>query len=374
MMKTKKSDKLICLGFCLFFGSMLALFLLLPEKRFSANEKRYLAPLPTLRLSEVLSGRFGQEAETYAADHLPGRDFFVGLNARYDLLSGRQVTKEIYVGKSGRLYEAPAPSDEEVIEKNMAAINDFAGKAACPVDLMLVPSAGYLLEEDLPCLTDPYRDEEILNAAYALAASNLSPVDLLPAFASAADKGALFYRTDHHWTSEGAYLAYATYLNALGRSPAERKDFTRREMEGFLGSTYSRAALWDTEPESLSLWDSGERFLVENGESKQLHEGLFYEEHLSENDKYPVYLDGNHSLVRIRRAESTGQGKILVIRDSFAHCFGCFLAESYDEVVLVDLRYYRSPVSQLLEEGFDRVLILYSIGNFMTDANIVRLD
>ena len=88
-----------------------------------------------------------------------------------------------------------------------------------------------------------------------------------------------------------------------------------------------------------------------------------------------MYLDGNHSLVRVRNGAPDAQGRLLVIRDSFASCFGCFLADAFEEIVLVDLRYYRSPVSELLAaEDFERVLVLYSVGNFMTDSNIVRLS
>ena len=100
--------------------------------------------------------------------------------------------------------------------------------------------------------------------------------------------------------------------------------------------------------------------------------GVFYWERLEEADKYTVFLDGNHSLVRIHNPAA--EGKLLVIRDSFSNCLGCFLAESYGEVVLVDLRYYKQPVSELADlEQFDSILVCYSIGNFLTDANILWL-
>ena len=113
---------------------------------------------------------------------------------------------------------------------------------------------------------------------------------------------------------------------------------------------------------------------MENREQDGAHEGLFYPEHLAEEDKYPVYLDGNHSLVRITNRDPAAQGKLLVVRDSFANCLGCFLADAYAEVTLVDLRYYRGAVSDLLAEGCDEVLIVYGVRNFMTDGNLIRLE
>lgn len=373
-MKTRKSDKWITLLFCLFFGGMLLAFLLLPKRSFSAREKRYLAAPPVLSWETLRSGKFASAAETYVAEHLPGRDALVGLDALHDLLAGRQVTKDILRGRSGRLYEAPAPFDETTLRRSLGAINAFAGAAPCPVTLMLVPSAGSLLPEDLPAVHDPWRDGEILDAAAALAGEKLQLLDLRAAF-SENDPASLFYRTDHHWTARGAWLAASLYGEKSGHAALPEEAYAVTNVPDFYGTTYARSALWLTAPETLELWDGGGRFTVENMDRAGAHEGLFYPEHLQEADKYPVYLDGNHSLVRITRPDGGGNGRLLVVRDSFANCLGCFLADSWDEVVLVDLRYYREPVSALLAaEDFDAVLIVYGLRNFMTDANVASLE
>ncbi|MBR3475231.1 MAG: hypothetical protein IKH34_09245 [Oscillospiraceae bacterium] len=377
-MKTKlakTSDKLLVLLFCLCLGGMLALFLLLPKEEVSLKEKRVLAAPPRLTAAELLSGRFAADAERFTADHLPVRDFLVGLDARAALLLGRQTAGEVYLCRDGRLAEAPAAYDEDRIRRNMDAILDFAAAAPCPVDLLLVPSAGAAAEEGLPALADPYRDGEIIAAAYQMAEGQLRTLELLPLFRAAEDPAALYYRTDHHWTSRGAQLAASAYLASIGCEAGSPEDYEVRREPDFRGNTYARAALWDIPAEELELWDDGGRYLVENAETPGLHQGLFYEERLAENDKYPVFLDGNHSLVRVRNQEGAGKGRLLLIRDSFGSSFACFLAEDFEELVLVDLRYYREPVSELLAaEDFDRVLILYSVGNFMSDSNIVKLD
>lgn len=373
-MKTHRSDRLIAALFCVFLGAVLLLFLLGHGEAFSEKEKRYLAEPPVLSWSSLLSGTFGEQAEAYAADHLPGRDFLVGLNAAYDLLSGRQVTKAIVRGRSGRLYEAPAAFDESVIRRNMAAVNDFAGTVGQPVDLLLIPSAGYMLSGDMPRIADPYADGEILDAASALAGDGVRPLDLRPVFTADAPE-TLYYRTDHHWTSRGAWLAAGFYAQSAGREAPDAERYTVTEVPGFYGTTWSRSALWATPAETLELWDSGGSFSVENAESEGVHEGLFYPAHLEEADKYPVFLDGNHSLVRVRRAGGEADGRLLVIRDSFSNSLGCFLADTWGEVVLVDLRYYREPVSALLErESFDSILVVYGVRNFMTDGGLVRLE
>lgn len=216
-----------------------------------------------------------------------------------------------------------------------------------------------------------YADAQIISDIYKLAGDSVNPVDVTAVLEGRED---YYYRTDHHWTSQGAYAVYCAYMDTLGRDYPGADAFTKESVPGFLGSTYSRSALWNIPAENLELWHSGTEMLVTNGEQEEAHEGVFYHERLEETDKYTVYLDGNHSLVRIENPNMQGSGKLLVIRDSYANCLGCFLAESYETVVLVDLRYYKKSVSELCaQEGFTDVLICYSIGNFMTDTNLVWL-
>ena len=362
-MKPKKSELLTIALFCGFLFTMAALYLILPKTEFSQLEKRYLAEAPKADWEEIASGDWGEDVEGYMADHIPGRDFFVGLNAYFDLLTGRQAGKDIWVSDN-RLVEAPVDVDTSAFAAKMNIINAFADTLGRTVNLAIVPSAGWALEGQ----SGGYFDGGIIRGINAMAGENVQPVDLLPTFENRPE---LFYRTDHHWTSEGAYEAYRVLMEEFGRDFREKSDFSIETVENFQGSTYSRSALWLTPGEPIELWQGSENLTVTNAEAEGTHAGVFYRERLAEADKYTVYLDGNHSLVRIVNPEQTG--KLLVIRDSYSNCLGPFLAESYGEVVLVDLRYYVNPISELAGEGFDDILILYSIGNFMTDTNIPRL-
>jgi len=362
-MKPKKSDLLTIALFCFFLSAMAALYLFLPKTEFSQLEKRYLAQAPRAAWEDVASGDWGEAVEGYMADHIPFRDFFVGLNAYFDLYTGRQAGKDIRVS-GDRLVEAPVEIDTTAARRKMNVINSFAETVGRRVDLAIVPSAGWALEGQ----SGGYWDDAIIRGIYAMAGETVRCVDMLSIFEGQPE---LFYRTDHHWTSRGAFEAYRALMEEFDREYREESAFSIETVEGFQGSTYSRSALWLTPGEDLELWQGSESLTVTNAETEGTHAGVFYRERLAEADKYTVFLDGNHSLVRIVNPEKTG--KILVVRDSYSNCLGAFLAESYGEVVLVDLRYYVNPVSQLAAEDFDQILILYSLGNFMSDTNIPRL-
>ena len=198
----------------------------------------------------------------------------------------------------------------------------------------------------------------------------VTPVPLQSVFEN---RPTLYYRTDHHWTSRGAYAGCKAYMEHKNRSYPAPEEFTVTTAENFTGSTYSRSGLWNIPGETLEMWSRTQDLLVTN-ETGVTHGGIFYENRLQETDKYTVFLDGNHAQVTIHNPQ--GQGSILVIRDSYANCLGGFLAESYETVVLVDMRYYiGTSLSQLCaQEGFDDVLVCYSLGNFMTDNNLFKLQ
>lgn len=357
----KKHNLAAAVLFCGFLVTMAAGYLL-PKKSFSEMEKRYLAELPALRWKTVFSGEWGRQAEEYLTDHVPGRNLFVGINAYLELLSGRQHLKDVWL-ENGKLLEAPVSPDEKAVSRNMKAINSFADTVGQQVHLMVVPSAGWAAG------VEDYQDEETLAMIYAAAGDWVTTVPVEDLFRG---KPELYYNTDHHWTSQGAYQAYKTLMDTVGREARTENQFTISVAEDFQGSTYSRSALWLTPSEPIELWRGSDHLTVTNGETEGVHDGIFYPERLEEADKYTVFLDGNHSIVRIQNPDQ--QGRLLVIRDSYSNCLGGFLAESYGEVVLVDLRYYRQSVSELVQqEGCDDILVCYSCANFLTDTNLMLL-
>jgi len=361
-MKFKKSELLTVILFCGFILIMALLYLLLPKKEFSENEKRFLPDFPELAWDAVAEGEWGEDIETYLAEHMPGRDFFVGLNAYFDLVTGRQASKDIWL-KDSKLIEAPIERSESSIKANISAINNFSENIGQNIDLAIVPSAGWSMG------LKEYLDLEIIEEIYSLTCENIDTISLTDIFA---DSPELYYSTDHHWTSEGAYLAYCRYMGHVGRDFTPASNFTIEIAPGFHGSTFSRSALWLTPSENIELWHGNVHITAENLETETINDGPFYYKRLEEADKYTVFLDGNHSIVRVHNPDK--EGKLLVIRDSYSNCLGAFLAESYGEVVLVDPRYYKLPISELaLTEEFDDILICYSIGNFMTDANICMI-
>nr|MDD6335788.1 DHHW family protein [bacterium] len=342
----KRRNLAIVLLFCAFLTVIPVCLFALPSQQFSGNERRYLAKFPSLVWKDIASGKFGTGIEEYMADHVPGRTFLVGLQAYIKRTDGRQVGEDILAGKDGFLFEAPSKVNETSLEKSINAINGFSQAIGQQLTLMLVPSTGYMLPQKLPANHMPYLDEQVMQKFRQGTAGQTQWVDLAQALAQGGD-GA-YYRTDHHWTSLGTWLGYRAVAEQLGLQYYDRQDYQVERFDGFHGSTWARSALWLTPAEGLEMWRAPGDYQVEITDGNIQTDQLFFTDNLSTYDPYTVFLDGNHSLVRITNKQALNPGKkALVIRDSFGNSLASFLAGSWEEVVLVDLRYYKQPLSEL---------------------------
>ena len=359
---------------------MQAAFWLLPRRSFSENEKRVLSEAPQIDAAGIADGSVFRSIESYLSDHFPGRELWVGANVYLENAEGRGATEDIVRGTDDWLFTAPVSDDRETLWDNMQAITTFAEKQSVPVTMMAVPSAGAVVSDKLPALHLPYPDADLLEEARRIAGNTLHWVDLYTDFCSAEQPERLYYRTDHHWTSEGAYRAYCLLMEELGQSSVPRDDFTVEQISGFYGTSYSKSGLWLTEPDTLELWTGSDIQAVTtvydaNRADPVTREGMFFREYLEDADKYPVFLSGNHARVHIETNADSGK-RLLVIKDSYAHALAPFLAEEYSTIDLIDLRYFKQQtISSWLEENpADEILLVYGLSSLAEDKNLQWLE
>lgn len=363
--------------FLIFIVGMLVLFLVLPKKEYSSSEKRYLQQAPEFTFSSLLSGDFGEDFEKFLSDQTAGRNFWVGLSAYYNYAIGNNGSNGIYLCKDG--YLVNDPEDMSGLSRNIGFIEEFAEKSSVKPVVLIAPSTGYVCDDILPAVHKEYKDDAEFEQMKA-ALPDADYVDVRELFKNTYDNGLnqIYYKTDHHWTAKGAYTAYTALADALGYTANPESAYEVTEYPGFYGTTYSSSGYWLTDPDTVEVWDrhlNDEKnpitVTITDGADTIGQEGMFFYSHLEEDDKYPIYLDGNHPYTVIENTAATSDEKLLVIKDSFAHSLVPFLADHFSEIIMVDLRYYTASVSELVKnEGIDRVLVLYSIDNLATDTNL----
>ena len=355
-------------------------FIFNPKLDYSSSEKRYLQKFPEVSVDNVASGEFGTEFESFFADHFPSRNLWVGMNSYYNLTLGNNGANGVYNCENGYLINKPVSTDNRV-DKNLDAIVKFKSNTDIPVSVMFAPSTGYVCDDVLPKFHDVYNDDVYFkNAIDKLTKNDISFVDLRETFKEDYKNGSqLYFKTDHHWNTMGAYTAYVQYCEKMGLNAKEKSDFTVNTYKDFYGTTYSTSGFWLTEPDNIEVWDNPDNtkdnisIKITEGTKSETFDSMYFYEHLEKDDKYPVFIDGNHALTEITNTKAQG-GTLVMVKDSFSHCIAPFLAENYSKIILVDMRYYKNNISDLAkQENAEQILVMYGIDNFATDTDIVWL-
>lgn len=372
-------NKILTFLFVLLVFGFTALDLLTPDRDFSEWENRALTQAPVVSASALFSGDLSADYESYITDQFALRDTLV----KVKYLSDRALLKTdaggIYISDNALFAKQNEPNSEYV-KKNARAMDSFASKY--PARFMLVPSSTYIYRDDLPPFARVTDEREFFDS---LTFENLEFISLIDDFAGESDMylnfppESLYFRTDHHWTTDGALLGYNAYRRALAREALTRDDFlVTKVSDEFFGTSASKSGALGIDPDSLEKWERGEVVSLEvyNGKEIKEYPSLYFEEYLDKKDKYSYYLGQNEPLVRIK-TNSEG-GRILLFKDSYAHIFSQLLVGDYSEIVLVDLRYVKERVELLLKNklslsysDFDEILFLYSFDTFTTENNMI---
>ena len=360
---TKTSQRVTAAVFCLFLAGFGLLHIILPDRTFSPVENRNLRQMPEFTWSALADGSYTAALETYLSDQFPLRDGWMGLKTRYEYLLGKREFHGVYFCGDRLISKL---EDDSRSEQNLACVRQLTEKTDIPVYLGLIPTAAEIWKDYLPEGADSFDQTAYLARAQETGAVW---VDIAGALAERRDE-AVFYRTDHHWTSLGAYCGYTALLEAMGETPAPLGT-ARRAADDFYGTLYSTSGVHWLEPDTIERYVSGQGVTVEAGGETR---GLYVDSFLDEKDQYASFLGGNGPLYIVRNPAAASDETLLVVRDSYSDSLAPFLSQQFAEIHLLDLRYYRTGVAQYAQDvGADRILVCYSVENFIKDLDAVFL-
>lgn len=370
------------LSVILFFVLLFALPIItfaLPKKEFSESENRVLATMPKLTGETLADKSFMSGFDSYFADHFVFRDQWISAKTRIELLSGKREIGGVFISKNRMLEDVQEP-DEALVDKNLSAIKEYAAsQEAGTTSVLLAPTAADIYKEDLPSNAPVMDQSRFIQNSYDKLGSGVTCIDAAGALRKA--KGSdIFYRTDHHWTSLGAFTAYQASASALQISPLSREDFTVEDASNeFLGTLYSKTLYNGIPSDTIQLYhyqdDSAVNEVVVNtGSAKESYDSMYFRDFLEQKDKYSVFLGQNQPVVTIKTNNPNGK-KLLVFKDSYAHCYAQFLIPHYSEIALVDMRYMSGSYKNYLESSdYDQTLFLYNVSTFTTDNSVQKLS
>ncbi len=432
--RTKKTDIVCIVLFCALIAAATVGFWIVPDKDYSDEEKRQLQQFPDMSIERFIndlkrdvselfmtyedkvaandaSPVFADEIATYYSDQFPLRNQLRTLKAASENVLLKLENNDVVFGKDGYLIKKDTVTGQtkdengntrdrdtkdaiETIKNNIAIINAFKLMFLEDTEVKLVasvPGRGIdVLKSKLPSFY-PYDDkvEPYWNALKEASEEiGLETVDLRGLLSEKAEDEYVYYKTDHHWTGDGAYYAYVELMKSLGEVPADRSVFNIQDVsEDFYGTVYAKSGASFTGGDTVRLYrfDGDERYTtkIPLGDETQEYKGFYNMKFLNTADKYSIFIGhdtygGNNPITYVTKDTDEPREQLILIKDSFGHSLVPLLAYHYDLVIL-DMRYYQpggenKSVNELVHgENVKGMIILENMETFMNDENLQNI-
>ncbi len=371
MAKTYKISSLILviLAGAFIFGFSAAFFIL-PDKEMSENENRVLASVPNLSWESLSSGEFSEDIKEYFSDQFPLRCFFVSVKGYSELLLGKRENNGVYYAEDGYMIDL-LDTDLDTVRDNLASLSRLDGALDGRVTVAVAPRKLDALHKYIPTAYAEASAEERNALSDMYRALSLDAVDLFTPLAVAASKGEyVYYRTDHHPTTAGAYEMYVAIAEKLGFEPYKRDFFTLETVtNAFYGTTWSASATYGAPADEITLWKSPNdaEYTVHIIDSDKSIVGFYDLSYLDTKDKYSLFLSGTNANVTVTKSGEERE-KLLIINDSFANSLVPFLALHYD-VELIDPRFLKSSLYEKITAGdYDEILLMMNLDTLSSSS------
>lgn len=359
--------------FTAFIGFFFIINLILPDKEMSEVENRYLQQLPSFSVDDLESGKFTSDFEKYTNDQFFMRDQWITIKAATELASGKKENNDVYYCEGGTLIERFTSPDDDTLKQKVEYVNALNDKLDVPVYFAIIPGAAEIWRDKLPANAPCDSQKELIDKVYSW--SEAENVDMYGALAPHAGEY-IFYRTDHHWTSRGAYYGYTALMDAMGMEANPISNYDVKDVsDSFLGTVYSTSGFTWVKPDSIQTFvDPYDGLEITNYPQGKPIDGMMYDTlYLDKKDKYSMFFGGITPLLEIDTGNE-GLPSLLIIRDSYTDSLTPFLLEHFSEIDIIDLRYNNTDISQYIEEhDIDSVLVCYSAYNFSIDTNLYKL-
>lgn len=377
----KRSNLTICIVFTAILAVLTLASILNPVRERSETENRTLAQMPEFSAKTVFDGSFTKGYEDFVTDQFVARDFWINLKVNTERALGRTEINDVYLGSDGYFFERKTESDidEDQVAYNLDCYRKFVDgltEQGINAYVTLAPISVMINEDKLPFLADEYDFDRICDAAVRELDERF--IELRPVLRMHSDEY-LYYRTDHHWTSDGAYYAYRAIAEKFGFTPLEKSEFTTLDVtDNFFGTVIARLNI-KTEPDTIKRYDPKDTKLggitITYNMTDTVKDTFYDESKLTVYDKYAYFLGGNDPYLEITTGADSGR-VLFLVKDSYANCLIPFLACHFDKIYVVDLRYFNAHTISFISNSCTDVtdaLALYNVSGFAQDRYLIKL-
>lgn len=431
-----KSAKLYIVVISTAFVTLGGILLFLPRSTYSELEKRDLAKFPEFSIDKLKDASFTTELAQWFSDTEPFRDQFmsVSMNLRDKMRFSfvpEEETVSFHASNQGGSEEKPQenvadPTIEDyenhinadenakiasvgiIIvgkEPNVRALNAFGGEVTgggafantvseyarelpgVNVYALIAPlSSEFYTPEKAKNTTKP-QGPFIRNVFSKLTDGAKGVSGAYNSLSQHVDED-IYLRTDHHWAPLGAFYAAQEFAKLAGVPFKDLSAYDRKVVHGYVGSMYgySNDISVKKSPEDFVYYvpkishTTTYRNYTVNKDFKVTSESapatgpFFYHYKDGSGGAYCTFMGGDQRLTHVHSDAGTGR-KLLIIKDSYGNPVPSFLFYSFDDIHVVDFRYFPRNMKQYVKDnGITDILFAVSVFNAYSSTSAARMQ
>ena len=329
-------EKWIISIFLIFIFGIAVINITTKDRIFSEQENRYLAQMPIFSIKSFFSGTFTKQFEEYMTDQFVWKSTWLNIKAKAERTILKQENNGIYFGKDGYLLERYKQPGNQ-LQKNIERINDFSLRTGGNTYLLLAPTSTAIYKNKLPLYAPTYNQKQVLKEIKKKLSSTVKYLDVYDELVRT-NESYIYFKTDHHWTMRGAFEAYLAIGKEIGFETYLKKDFNIQTVsKNFYGTYFSKVNDYSKSADYIEVFTPKfpMTYSVNYPDKNITVPTLFESSYLQKKDQYSYFLNGNHSLVKIKSSIKNCK-RLAVIKDSYAHIFIPFLSNYFEEIDVID--------------------------------------
>lgn len=377
-MNKKSTNSILGICFIVLLAGVFLINLFLPDKDFSDEENRVLQSKPKFSISAYIDGRYEKKMESYVDDQFLLRNSFIKIKTASDVTAGKLESNGVYRCKQHYLMEDLTVPEENTMKSTLSVLKHFRRNYSnLNMHFLLAPNAANILEKKLPASVRTADQDQYIDEFYkAIKKYGYKPIDVRKRLKAYADdeETQLYYKTDHHWTTDGAFIAYKQVVKDMNLS--DKISYKRYVVKNdFRGTLASKSGFTNGENDALTLYMPNQdkdyhNSVIYYGDTKTKTTEFYQLDNLDKKDAYTVFGGSNHPMYTIK-TPTKSKKRLLLIKDSYANSMIPFLTQNFREIVVVDPRYFFDNIDDIIKsEDITQVLFLYNANTFFADHSL----
>lgn len=349
--------------------AVLFLNIIKKDRTFLDSERRSAKTIKDVRIN-IKDGKIVDDLEPYMKEQFVFRDNLLKIKSLIDDFLHVDFNNDVYICENQYFIEDENQVDGDYMYEKIENYKKIFSGVKCDVDFIIFPNAYYIYSDKLPKYAKESKYEYFIYLLENMFhGTNFNLRNMAEDIKNIKEDNSynIYYKTDHHMTSDAFYKVKDTILSFIGISDNDKYERIKLT-DTFQGSLMSKAARFSKVYDDIYMYgsNSNTRYILTDFNDNKKTSSIYDFAKVNSYDPYLTFLGGNSGYINIKTEKYAGK-KLLVIKDSYFNAFLPYLVDKYREIDIIDPRYIDKNIDRIVDvTDYDNIIFFVNYNTFVT--------